>query len=636
MKLSTFIVLLGLLCFEVKAQYSGGPLMPEQAAYDVNYYEIDLNIHPDTQTIDGSVLCRARIVEPIDTLVLDLVNYYTVDSIWLKLNEGSFSMAQYTHTAGLIKVVIPGGTQVNDMITARVFYRQTGVIPVNNRALLWSETPEGNPWIGSSCEVMGSDWWWPCKEHPSDEPDSVSLTFTVPNPLMCISNGKFDGSADNGDGTSTYNWFVSTPINNYCITFYLAQYTWLTGEYSSISGDTIPFHLWVIPEFIEQAQNHLDVFKTEFDFLESICGPFPFGTDKHAVAHTPYSGMEHQTVIAYGSNFQVGPWGYDYLHYHELAHEWWGNLVTAKDWSDVWIHEGTATYTEALYVEHLSGMQSYFYFMQSIHPVYDEGSPLAPREELNAWEAIYQGADPYHRGAWVVHTLRYYLGDSVFMNLFKRWAYPTPGDYDNTHGRLCRIVTTDDMLELSEQIAGRELDNFFEVFFRETKFPLLKVNRENDTTWFRWETETQIPLDLDVPVTVNGSSYTIDMIDGAGYLAINAEDDLIIDPDKWILMEDPIVTGTNNLSLNHRHYELNATQNPFSGKTTINVSVPEDYEVTLKIYDNQGNRIATLLDEFVVAGNHEITFSAEDLIPGVYFCTMTAGKHKLTYKLMVL
>ncbi len=398
------------LCFNAAlAQYSGGTLLPQQAAFDVNFYDLNINIHPDTKLIDGSVLCRAKFLEAADTLVLDLVNYFTVDSVIISKNTSQFSAASFSHINGLIKTVIPGGSVSGDMVSARVYYHQNGIIPNNLSAIKWDVTPSGYPWVDTYCEVSGSDWWWPCKEHPSDEADSVSLSFTVPNILNCASNGKFKSTVDNNNGTSTYNWFVSTPINNYCIAFYAAPYSVITDDYMSVSGDTIPFFFWVIFESLNEALQHMDVFKNEFNFLESINGPFPFASEKHGFAQSNYYGMEHQTVIAYGHKFQVDEWNMDYYHFHELAHEWWGNLVTAKNWNDVWIHEGIATYTEALYVEHLAGSDRYLEYMLNMYPSNNHEYALAPREEQNAL-AIYTN-DPYNRGAWVMHTLRWYLGD---------------------------------------------------------------------------------------------------------------------------------------------------------------------------------------------------------------------------------
>ena len=202
----------------------------------------------------------------------------------------------------------------------------------------------------------------------------------------------------------------------------------------------------------------------------------PFATDKHGWAHAPYWGMEHQTIIAYGHNFTTNSWGLDYIHYHELAHEWWGNLITAKDWSDVWIHEGMATYTEALYVEHLSGIEAYHDYIDIKMPPDYHSYPLAPDEPMTAGDA-FNYLDSYYRGASAIHTLRYHLGDSTFFDLFKRWAYPDTNDYDNTNGRQCRILSTDDMKNEAELITGKELDPFFNVFFREASYPKLNIVR---------------------------------------------------------------------------------------------------------------------------------------------------------------
>ncbi len=412
--------------------------------------------------------------------------------------------------------------------------------PPWGEGFVWEETLTGKPWIGVVCEENGADIWWPCKDHPSDEPDSMSMSFTVPNPLVCVSNGKLVGSIDNGNNTTTYNWYISQPINNYNVSIYVAEFSQIEDTYLSVNGDTIPFYFWVLPEYYNTAVDYMDVFLTEFNFLESICGPFPFGADKHGWAHAPYWGMEHQTIIAYGHNFSVNNWGFDYIHYHELAHEWWGNLITAKDWADIWIHEGLASYAEALYVEHLSGMSKYHQYMDEIRPEDNHTQSLAPREALTAAQA-FENLNPYNRGSSVMHTLRYHLGDEAFFNLLKRWAYPDSEDLDNTNERFCRILTTDDMKNLAEEVTSRDLDPFFEVFFREISFPVLHVVRKKDSTTFSWKTESNILLDVNIPILVNGMDQTIEMIDGLGNSPISISDSLVIDPKKWILMAEPFI-----------------------------------------------------------------------------------------------
>lgn len=635
LRYSLLIVALLFMTYANSYAQSGGVLSPEQAAYDVNYYDLDLTINPTDKTIGGSLLCRVEIIDPIDTLVLDLDDPFTVDSILFKINSGTFSNVAFTHTARKIKAFIPVPVITGDMVTVQIFYNGAPKLASSSslgEGFVWDQTSTGEPWIGVMCEIVGAYVWWPCKDHPSDEPDSMSLSFTVPNPLICVSNGRYLGSIDNGNNTTTFDWFISTPINNYNVTFYAAEYSLIEDAYLSISDDTIPFYFWVLPEKYETAINYMGVFLTEFDFLESICGPFPFRTDKLGWAHAPYWGMEHQTIIAYGSDFEIDYWGMDFIHYHELAHEWWGNLITAKDWSDVWIHEGMATYTQAIYVEHISGMDSYHQFINERRSYINQTSyPLAPLEPSTAFFAFYN-LQPNSRGALVMHTLRYHLGDESFFNLFKRWLYPDSTDYDNTNGRLCRILSTDDMKVQAEEVTGVDLDPFFDVFFREAAFPVLHVLREINEATFTWETENNVLLDVNIPIFVNGTDQVVEMTYGQGSIAISINDTLVIDPQKWIFMAPPsIVTSVEDDLTKITDYQLEQNYpNPFSFTTTIKFSIPKSQFVTLKIFDIQGNEIITLVNGKQSPGIYVVEFDGSNLTTGKYFYRLQAGDYSET------
>ncbi|MFO8130207.1 MAG: M1 family aminopeptidase [Bacteroidales bacterium] len=618
---------------------SGGPLKPLQAAYDVNYYNLDLTIDHLSQTIDGSLLCRVEIMESIDTLLLDLDDPFTVDSVLFRKNGGNFSTTTFTHADAKIYIDIPEEVATGDLISAQIFYNGPPRVASNppwGVGFVWEETSTGDPWIGVACEDEGADIWWPCKDHPTDEPDSMHMSFTVQDPLICVSNGQYLGSVTNLNGTSTYNWFVSTPINNYNVSIYAAEFMLIEDNYMSTIGDSIPFRFWVLPEAYNTAVEHMDVFQAEFDFLESICGPFPFGTDKHGWAHAPYWGMEHQTIIAYGHDFTTNYYGYDYIHYHELAHEWWGNMITAKDWADVWIHEGMATYTEALYVEHLLGMEMYHQFMDGKRPSNTHQQPLAPYGNLTTSEGF--ALNPYNRGASVLHTLRYHLGDEWFFELFERWAYPDSTDFDNTNGRLCRILSTEDMKDQAEEVTGIELDPFWDVFFREASFPELLVVRGNDETTFTWETENNVLLDVDIPVRVNGVDQIVEMTAGQGSALFTPGDDLEIDPKQWILMAPPtIITSTAGAISEVAAYRLEQNYpNPFKHSTTMRFAIPETEFVTLQVFDIYGNVVAELINEKRNSGSHEVLFDGSALPGGTYFYRLHAGDFMRTRRIVLI
>ncbi len=639
LRLQLFITVLILTSANIYAQSSGGVLSPEQAAYDVNYYDLDLTIDDVARTIDGSLMCRVEIVNQLDTIVLDLDHRFTVDSILFKFENGNYSNVAYNHANEKLNIVLPFSVTTGNIVSVHIFYNGAPRVAPNppwNGGFVWDNTSDGDPWIGVACEYEGADLWWPCKDHPSDEPDSMSMSFTVSDPLMCVSNGRYMGSTANANNTTTFDWFISTPINNYNVTIYAAEYALIEDTYVSITGDSIPFYFWVLPEDSATAANWMDVFLTEFDFLESICGPFPFGTDKHGWGHAPYWGMEHQTIIAYGHDFSVNSWGFDYIHYHELAHEWWGNLITAKDFADIWIHEGMATYTEALYVEFLSGMDSYHQYMDNMRPNNNHSSPLAPREQLTASQGF--ALNPYSRGASVMHTLRYHLGDDAFFNLFERWAYPDSTDFDNTNGRLCQILSTEDMKDQAEEVTGLDLEPFFEAFFREAAYPTLHVVREINETTFSWETENNILLDVDIPIRVNGSDETVVMTAGQGSAAVSISDIMVIDPKKWILMAVPsIVVSVDDDNVKTNDYRLEQNYpNPFNLSTTIKFSIPSSQFVTLKVFDMYGSEIQTLIKREQTSGNYEISFDGSSLTSGTYFYRLQAGNFTETKRIVII
>lgn len=635
-----FLLLAGLILsnFQSYAE-SGGPLHPLQAAYNVQYYHLDLSIDPVSKTIDGSLLCKVEVLNSIDTLYLDLDDPFNISSILLKINDGAFAEASFTHANEKLFIMITEAVIEGDVISCQIFYNGAPRIaddPPWGVGFVWETTDAGNPWLAVACEDQGGDIWWPCKDHPSDEPDSMNISLTVPNPLTCVSNGQYLGSEDNGDNTSTFHWFVSTPINNYNVTFYAAEYNLIEDTYLSTNGESIPFYFWVLPENYDQALAYMDVFHDEFNFLEQICGPFPYGTDKHGWAHAPYWGMEHQTIIAYGHDFTQNNWGYDYIHYHELAHEWWGNHLTAKDWADVWIHEGVATYTEALFVDHFSGTDSYIQYMKNRRPNDYHQQALAPREELTADEGF--NLNPYSRGAAVMHTFRYHLGDDDFFELLKRWNYPDPNDLDNTHGRQSRMVTTDDLKVEAEDLLSLDLTGFFEAFFREASYPDLNVLREQNQTSFTWETENGIPLDVNIPILINDEEYTVEMIDGQGSIAMNINDELDIDPDQWILMSEPsIIVSVNDELLNYStNYLQQNYPNPFNDQTIIKFSLAEDQFAKLSILDLSGKELKMIANNRFNAGIHEFSIETDEFKEGIYFYRLKSENFTQTKQFVII
>ena len=527
--------------FPISAQFgsqdTGGSLTSEWAAYDVKFYDINLNIDPEKQTIDGWVEVTAKAETSIKKFVLDLDDRYRITKIVWD-SSGDSKRLSFKHNKGKIRINLPEEISKGKTFSVKIYYGGKPRVAQNppwDDGFIWAKTKSGEPWIGVTCQGGGADTWWPCKDHPSDEPDSVSLNWTVPANLVCASNGRLKSVVNNKDGTKTFNWFVSTPINNYGVSINIAPYDTIQYKYTSITGKIIPVTIWVLPESMEKAREHCPEFLEHLKFYEKFLGPYPFRIDKYGVAETPYLGMEHQTIIANGYNYRDDQFGFDWLHHHELGHEWWGNMVTAKDWSDFWIHEAVCGYMQILYMEEKLGKDSYAVFLSN-NKLWKNKQPVAPRKEMTGGEAY--TIDMYAKGAYVLHTLRYYLGDIVFKNVLRRWAYPDPEIEKIEDGRQCRFATTDEFLDIAEKVSGKKLDWFWAVYFRQALLPHLKAEMKGNILNLEWKIENNIPFPLPVEIKIGNEIKKVEMIYEKGSLKIPEVIEPIIDPGNRLTMDE--------------------------------------------------------------------------------------------------
>jgi len=517
--------------------------MPEQAAYNVTYYDLSLTVSPSDSSIHGTVLVEADVVNPLDAFALDLDTLLTVTSVMEKC-ENSPIKHQFVHINGKIWIELLRTRQPGEMINLQITYNGCPRIapsPPWSGGFTWSYTEDGSPWIATSCQGEGADIWWPNKDHISDKPDSVRLHIRVPDPLIVASNGRLENVHKHTDRTSTYHWFVSTPISNYNIALNIAPYKVIEENYKSVSGETIPISFWILPEYYEKGLEFFPQIIEHLRFYENLLGPYPFRADKYGVAQTPHLGMEHQTIIAYGAKFDNSSmtrgkdWGFDALHHHELAHEWWGNVVTASDWRDVWIHEGFGTYMQALYLEETQGIEAYHQYLKSFRDFWNI-YPVAPRNSTSAGE-IWK-APVYFKGAWILHTLRYLIGNEPIRLLLRRMIYPDPELEKITDGRQVRFVTTNDILYLAESISGQDLDWFFDIYLRQPDLPVLVFAHDSDTLKMYWDVPEGMTFPMPVEVKIASETERIEVPPGG--INIRVENDVIpeIDPQSWILYRD--------------------------------------------------------------------------------------------------
>ncbi|MFY9342942.1 MAG: M1 family metallopeptidase [Planctomycetota bacterium] len=511
---------------------SGGPLRPDQACYDVLHYRLQIDVHPEHKSIGGTLTMRAKWLTASPVLSLDLDQQF---SMMMATLDGK--VVGQKHQDGRIEIRPEPALQPGAEFTVQVTY---GGVPREARnppwegGFTWSKTKDGKPWIATSCQGEGADLWWPCKDHPSDKPDGFDLECTVPKGLVVASNGVLVGKPAEKGETTTFHWRTRLPIANYSVALNIAPYVELADTFECVDGTRMPFLMFVLPESVTRAKRCQQQFADHLHVFEQLLGPYPFRSEKYGIAETPHLGMEHQTIIAYGNGFRDEQ--YDWLHNHELSHESWGNLVTCRDWKDMWIHEGFGTYMQPLYREVRFGPAAYASEIRKYRPL--NRSPVAPREVKNSHEIYFGGGggnDLYYKGAFVLHTLRWQLGDQPFFALLRRFCYPDERAAKATDGSQVRFVDTDDFVALCSEIARADMGWFFDVYVRQPSLPRLLQERKDGVLSLHWQVPGDLPFALAVPVRVKGEEVRVPMPGGKGGLAVG-DADILIDPSQRLLM----------------------------------------------------------------------------------------------------
>jgi len=525
---------------------SGGPLMKEQAAYDVKSYDLDLRLDPVEQSIKGVLTALAVILEPTGWFVLDLDPRFQVDAITLTDASGkSLGELKHERRAGKLWISFPTLKRPGENVRVRIAYAgkpRVAPYPPWRGGFIWSKTLSGEPWVGVACQGEGADIWFPVKDHPSDKPETTSLHFTVPQPLVAASNGRLQSVVTNQDGTQTFNWFISSPISNYNITLNVAPYKTIEDKFVHASGETVPITFWVLPESYDKGAGLIKKVKDYLRFFETYLGPYPFRSEKVGIVQTTYLGMEHQTIIAYGNNFRYDVYGFDWLMFHELGHEWWGNLVTASDWRDSWLHEGFQSFMDTLYLERLQGKDAYMKGMTNRIRHLRNMQPVAPRESRTStqmfWAApdyVTSDSDIYDKGGLILHTLRRLIGDKAFFAALRRMAYPDRRMERVTNGQQVRFGTTDEFIKIAESTSGMKLGWFFEVYLRQSNLPRLVVENTGNKVSLRWEAPANLTFPMPVDVQVGGKTKRYEMKAGKTSVPIKQGQSVTVDPENWIL-----------------------------------------------------------------------------------------------------
>jgi aminopeptidase N len=460
-----------------------------RANNDLLFYHLDIRIDPEKKFVSGKNTIRFRMLKDDARIQLDLYDNLKVNKIILRglgdRGRGSGSEGKelkYERDSGAVFVDFPVTLKAGRIYTIDFHYSGTPQTIGRFGGFTFGKDPAGRPWIFTACEGEGASIWWPNKDQWKDEVESMRISIAIPNELVDVSNGKFIGKTDLGDGYTRWDWLVQYSINNYNVSINIGKYE----HFSDRLGD-LALDFFALPEDLDKAKRQFAQARRMLEAFQHYFGDYPFKKDGYKLIQVPYSGMEHQGAVTYGNRFANGylerDWTgvgisprFDFIIIHESGHEWFGNSVTAADRSDMWIHEGWTTYLECLYVEYMYGKADGLKYTNGYQAKVKNQQPIIPRRGINATPP----QDQYFKGALFLNTLRSVVNDdkkwwAMLRDFYQRFKYQT--------------IMTEDIVAYFNQKTRMNLTPVFNQYLRRTALPTLELKFEPGAVSYRWATD---------------------------------------------------------------------------------------------------------------------------------------------------
>lgn len=560
-----------------------------QELFDVTFYDLYLNVVPDEKTISGYNRVHGLIDEnatEVTHLEFDFMKPMQVDSI----SSGKGSLG-FSHSDDILSVTLPDTLEQGDTFEVIIYFTGT---PFVDPGATWNafnfHSYDGKPMIWTLSEPFGARTWWPCKDNPMDKADSMFITVRVPiesDTLLVASNGILVRT-ESDQNHRTYYWETRYPMATYLASVGIHPYTvWKEWLYFS-QTDSMPIEYYVFPSWESTAKEKYSRTPDMLTVFSDLFGLYPFWEEKYGHYMFMFGGgMEHQTMTGLGTFNES-------IIAHEAAHQWWGDLITCADFSNIWLNEGFARYSEALWWEEAYGVEARQNFMEYIE-YYGEGTVYVP--EHSSVSRIFNGNLTYNKAGWVLHMLRYVVGDSVFFEILKRYA----DDPDFRFG----TANTEQFSNFCERISGKDLSRFFDQWIYNEYYPEYTYSwaQSEDTLKYMIVQTTKggVLFDMPVDITVVTGQDTVDHRVRVhedtlkGNIFLPDQDpvtDVVLDSNNWVLNK---ATRTDYLDTNSSVPDLFSIgvpyPNPFNPSMRLDYVLKKELPVTFDIYNLKGEQV---------------------------------------------
>ncbi|MEJ2636275.1 MAG: M1 family aminopeptidase [Calditrichia bacterium] len=624
---------------------------PDSSDYHQIYYDLNFDITLSPQNLTGTVTGLYR--SNIDGLDQINLNFDSREDLkpWADLSvQGNVSGWDLANN--VLHLNLDGIYNVGDTFSVMVHYsglpRASGF-----KGFAFDENPYGDMTVSTLSEPYMAHTWWPCKDDPADKMDSVRITTTVPETMIVASNGLLQEKRVNPNQTATYVWKEKYPITTYLVSLAIANYTTFSDSFEYAPGQFMPIDYFVYPQLYSTARTAFKPMPQMLSVYSEAYGLYPFIAEKYGQAQFQWGGaMEHQTCTSIGRVTTA----WETVYAHELSHQWFGDLVTCKDWNDIWLNEGFATFSEALWLERSQNISAYHSYVNSYLGSIDSwGTQPVYRYTIDSPNYIFDRT-VYTKGMWVLHMLRHILGDEVFFKIMH--------DYPNDPEFRFKNATTTQFQNYCEMISGQDLEWFFQEWIYKPLFPvyewgydisqeasaynvLLKIDQQPNTSGNYRAPIFKMPIDI-VLEYADQSSDTVTVWDSLQTQIFNiptAQEpvQVLFDPDKWVLKkvsQMPSFLVNNSLDLVTTFQLYQNFPNPFNSTTRIPFAIDTSGKVSLVIFDVTGRKVRTLLDGFYTQGNvvewNGLNDQNETVASGVYVYRLKFKGREIAKKMLLV
>jgi aminopeptidase N len=477
-----------------------GSITPERAWWDLNFYDLKVTIKPDDKFISGSNTIKYTVLEAKQTMQIDLQPPLQIEKV---IQDGEELFVASNINAHFITLKKEQKKGAKNEIT--VYYsgkpREAKNAPWDG-GFSWKKDENGNDFIATSCQGLGASVWWPNKDHMYDEVDSMAISVTVPKGLMDVSNGRLTAVKEHKN-TTTYNWYVTNPINNYGVNVNVGDYVHFGEKYAGEKG-TLDMDYYVLKDHLEKAKEHFKDAPKMMKAFEHWFGPYPFYEDSFKLVEVPYLGMEHQSSVTYGNQFMKGylgrdlsgtGWGlkFDFIIIHEAGHEWFANNITYKDIADMWIHESFTAYSENLFLDYYYGKEAAADYVIGTRKVIQNDRPI-----IGAYDVNNEGSsDMYYKGANMLHTIRQVVNDD------KKWRTILRGLNKEFYHK---TVTTAEIENYISKNTKIDFSPVFQQYLRTIEIPVVEYHYDGKQLKYRY---THVVPGFSLPLKVSAGDKTL-------------------------------------------------------------------------------------------------------------------------------